>query len=132
MLRGLTVHVPEANLDGVLTLKPVRAQSWEAGFRTALGGVVTLEATASDPSSAGPYARAYLERFPDGHPESGRRQAGGQPVDGHDPPDMEHLVLGPLGTGAIVFVFTIFMLHQREDLRDRIRGQSLPPETWSC
>jgi outer membrane receptor protein involved in Fe transport len=26
-------------------LKPVRAQSWEAGFRTALGGVVTLEAT---------------------------------------------------------------------------------------
>ena len=30
------------------------------------------------------------------------------------------LVLGPLGTGAIVFVFTIFMLHQREDLRDRM------------
>ena len=27
-------------------LKPVRARSWEAGFRTALGGVVTLEATA--------------------------------------------------------------------------------------
>ena len=26
-------------------LKPVRAQSWEAGFRTALAGVVTLEAT---------------------------------------------------------------------------------------
>jgi iron complex outermembrane receptor protein len=26
-------------------LDPVRAQSWEAGFRTALGGVVTLEAT---------------------------------------------------------------------------------------
>jgi iron complex outermembrane receptor protein len=26
-------------------LKPVRAKSWEAGFRTALGGVVTLEAT---------------------------------------------------------------------------------------
>lgn len=26
-------------------LKPVRAGSWEAGFRTALGGVVTLEAT---------------------------------------------------------------------------------------
>jgi iron complex outermembrane receptor protein len=26
-------------------LKPVRAQSWEAGVRTALGGVVTLEAT---------------------------------------------------------------------------------------
>jgi outer membrane receptor protein involved in Fe transport len=26
-------------------LKPVRAASWEAGFRTALGGVVTLEAT---------------------------------------------------------------------------------------
>jgi outer membrane receptor protein involved in Fe transport len=27
-------------------LKPVRATSWEAGFRTALGGVVSLEATA--------------------------------------------------------------------------------------
>ncbi|HWB40805.1 MAG TPA: TonB-dependent receptor [Gemmatimonadales bacterium] len=26
-------------------LKPVRAESWEAGFRTALGGIVTLEAT---------------------------------------------------------------------------------------
>jgi outer membrane receptor protein involved in Fe transport len=26
-------------------LEPVRAQSWEAGFRTALGGLVTLEAT---------------------------------------------------------------------------------------
>ena len=26
-------------------LKPVRAQSWEAGFRTALGGMVTIEAT---------------------------------------------------------------------------------------
>ena len=28
-------------------------------------------------------------------------------------------VLGPLATAAIVFVFTVFMLLQREDLRDR-------------
>ena len=31
--------------ESTVDLKPVRAQSWEAGFRTALGGVVTLEAT---------------------------------------------------------------------------------------
>jgi predicted PurR-regulated permease PerM len=30
------------------------------------------------------------------------------------------LALGPLGTGALVIVFTIFMLVEREDLRDRM------------
>lgn len=30
------------------------------------------------------------------------------------------LVLGPLGTGALVVVFTIFMLLEREDMRDRM------------
>ena len=31
--------------ESTVDLKPVRAQSWEAGFRTALGGVVSLELT---------------------------------------------------------------------------------------
>ena len=31
--------------ESTVDLKPVRAQSWEAGFRTALGGVVSLEVT---------------------------------------------------------------------------------------
>lgn len=30
------------------------------------------------------------------------------------------LILGPLGTGGIVFVFVLFMLLQRDDLRDRL------------
>ncbi|MGH7525372.1 MAG: TonB-dependent receptor, partial [Gemmatimonadales bacterium] len=35
----------QGSAESTVDLKPVRARSWEAGFRTALGGVVTLEAT---------------------------------------------------------------------------------------
>ena len=35
----------QGSAESTVDLKPVRARSWEAGFRTALAGVVTLEAT---------------------------------------------------------------------------------------
>ncbi|HEV8454294.1 MAG TPA: TonB-dependent receptor, partial [Gemmatimonadales bacterium] len=35
----------QGSAENTVDLKPVRAGSWEAGFRTAIGGVVTLEAT---------------------------------------------------------------------------------------
>jgi len=35
----------QGSAENTVGLKPVRAASWEAGFRTAVGGVVTLEAT---------------------------------------------------------------------------------------
>jgi iron complex outermembrane recepter protein len=35
----------QGSAENTVDLKPVRAQSWEAGFRTALAGVVTFEAT---------------------------------------------------------------------------------------
>jgi outer membrane receptor protein involved in Fe transport len=36
----------QGSAENTVDLKPVRAASWEAGFRAALGGAVTLEATA--------------------------------------------------------------------------------------
>ncbi|MGH7508605.1 MAG: TonB-dependent receptor [Gemmatimonadales bacterium] len=36
----------QGSAESTIDLKPVRAGSWEAGFRTALGGVMTIEATA--------------------------------------------------------------------------------------
>ncbi len=36
----------QGSAENTVDLKPVRAASWEAGFRAALGGVVTLEGTA--------------------------------------------------------------------------------------
>ena len=35
----------QGSAENTVNLKPVRAQSWEAGFRTALAGIVTFEAT---------------------------------------------------------------------------------------
>ena len=35
----------QGSAEGTVDLKPVRAKSWEAGFRAALGGTVTVEAT---------------------------------------------------------------------------------------
>jgi iron complex outermembrane recepter protein len=38
----------QGRAESTVDLKPVRARSWEAGFRTALGGIVTLEASGYD------------------------------------------------------------------------------------
>ena len=35
----------QGSAESTVDLKPVRAKSWEAGFRAALGGMVTVEAT---------------------------------------------------------------------------------------
>ncbi len=62
--------------------------------------------------------------------EQGGAQAeeGPMPVEIHQPPptDLDLLkiyaapILGPVGQAALVFVFVVFMLFQREDLRDRM------------
>jgi predicted PurR-regulated permease PerM len=104
-----------ALIEKIQALKGEKGQSLEKASAT----VKDLENEISKTSSSGSLPETKGQQSPTAAANSPSHPLAVEVVPPANPLDALETMLGPLATAGIIFVFTIFMLLDREDLRDR-------------